>query len=220
MKLVPEFLKQIERGPATIFRGHADSSWKAVPSIGRNFSKDWATVLDKEKAILQEFKNRSIAFLQVTPKTDIDWLCLMQHHGCPTRLLDYTLNPLIALFFASDPTVDNDGEVIVAKYKRSEVSVPDNGLFEIKDAFAYHPPHITNRISGQSGCFVCSAKPNSPLRSAGQKEITIPSKNKVRIRKELSILGISYSSIFPGLDGICEDLRDTIVSDLELEDLF
>ncbi|WP_322520548.1 FRG domain-containing protein [Guyparkeria halophila] len=220
MNLLPDLLRNFDRGPTTIFRGHADSSWQAIPSIGRSFSGDWEKVLDKEKAILEEFKNRSIASLSVTPKSDIDWLCLMQHHGCPTRLLDYTLNPLIAIYFASDPTIEADGEVIIAKYKRSEASVPNDGLFDIEFPFAYHPPHITERIVGQAGCFVCSATPNRELVGSEQKGIKIPAGHKIRLRKELSVLGISYSSIFPGLDGICGDLRDTIESDLELEDLF
>jgi hypothetical protein len=97
MKYLPKILNQIQCLPKTIFRGHANSEWKLLPSIGRHFAGNWGDVLDREKQALDEFKTRSVPYLKISPKHDIEWLCLMQHYGCPTRLLDFTLNPLIAI---------------------------------------------------------------------------------------------------------------------------
>jgi hypothetical protein len=157
-------------------------------------------------------------YLKVTPKSDIEWLCLMQHHGCATRLLDFTKNPLIAIFFASDPIAETDGEVLIAKYGHSYEHESDENLFERSNSFAYYPPHITERIVGQSGCFVCVNKPNTPLNGKQINTVKIPKKDKPSIRIELKELGISYSSLFPGIDGVCKDLNGNLIWNLEMED--
>ena len=220
MREVPDFLTKIKGGKNIIFRGHANRDWGLIPSIGRHFSRDWSEVVQREKDSLQEFKKRSVPYLKSKPTSDMEWLCLMQHHGCATRLLDFTVNPLIALFFASDFSQKNDGEVIIVNPSRTYENVSDDDLFSRKEAFAYHPPHITERIIGQSGCFVYSSQPNKPLKSPKIVRITIEAKKKIRIRSELSTLGITHSSLFPGIDGICKVLNDVLVEGLELDDFF
>ena len=221
MKHIPKFLNKISCEEKIIFRGHADFSWELIPSIGRHLSGKWSPeALKFEEKSLEEFKKRSIPYLKVTPKADIEWLCLMQHHGCATRLLDFTKNPLIALFFASDPIVTTDGQVIIAKYGRTYENVSDENLFERSNSFAYYPPHITERIVGQSGCFVYANKPNTALSGKQIETIKVLKKEKHAIRNELKELGISHSSLFPGIDGVCKDLNGKLIWNLELEDMF
>jgi len=148
MEILSQYLNKLHPGKNTIFRGHADSSWKLIPSVGRSFSGTWKEVLKWEEESLREFKKHSIPHLKQQPNSDIEWLCLMQHHGCATRLIDFTSNPLIALFFATDPAIDNDGEVIIAKFETKYETVDNKGLFEKPNSFAYYPPHITERIVG------------------------------------------------------------------------
>lgn len=219
LEKLPSLLKQTRVGENVIYRGHADHSWELKPSIGRHFEGQWSAVLEKEIKALEEFKKRSIPYLKHPPKSDIEWLCLMQHHGCATRLLDFTTNPLIALFFASDPAHRKDGSFIIAEYNRAYENVSNEKLFERKHSFAYHPPHITERIIGQSGCFVYSNRPNNPLNEKQIEIIKINKRDKFRIRSELSSLGVTYSSLFPGMDGVCKDLNDALVFDLEIENL-
>ena len=118
MKHVPRILGRIDFGERVIYRGHADDGWELKASIGRNYTGAWDTVAPREQQALEEFKKRSIPYIRHRPATDIEWLCLMQHHGCATRLLDFTSNPLIALFFASEQVEGKDGKdgkLIIAK---------------------------------------------------------------------------------------------------------
>lgn len=220
MRLVPQILAQVETGANVIFRGHGNSSWDLKPAIGRHFTGDWSKVAERETRALAEFKLRALPFARQRPTSDIEWLALMQHHGCATRLIDFTTNPLIALFFASDPAQQADGDLIRAKYTRRLDNVSDSDLFSQEQSFVYHPPHITERIIGQAGCFVYSSHPNHSLMSKQTNRLTIRNDDKPRIRSELAILGITYSSLFPGMDGICRDLNDTLVFALEFEEVF
>jgi hypothetical protein len=87
------------------FRGQSDKSWTLVPSITRE-----KNYIDAELTLIKRFKQNAMPFLSNHPETIWDWLFLMQHYGVPTRLLDWTESPLIALYFA----------VSEAKYSRRD----------------------------------------------------------------------------------------------------
>ena len=87
------------------FRGHSDAAWPLYSSLSR-YLKDfgvhreaWGT---QEERIGRIFKRKAHLFLEHVPaETDeFQWLALMQHHGAPTRLLDFTWSPFVAAFFA------------------------------------------------------------------------------------------------------------------------
>ncbi len=90
-----------------VFRGHADKEWTLCTTFERVAAEVPPEKLTKlERKVLLEFKRRVQHYLSDLPsKTDhLEWLALMQHHGCPTRLLDFTRSYFIALFFAVEDT--------------------------------------------------------------------------------------------------------------------
>ena len=87
-----------------MFRGLGDSSFRLEPAIERYARDKNISWLALEKLVALEFKSRARMYLSPTmlpnPEEDLTWLALMQHYAIPTRLLDFTYSPFVALYFA------------------------------------------------------------------------------------------------------------------------
>ena len=123
-----EMFISIQHGfPETdFFRGQSSSEYKLIPSIGRLFKEGEESVLKQyEKEIFEDFKRKYSMFTDTHPKNDKEFLFLAQHYGLPTRLLDWTYNPLIALYFACCSNFSKNG-VVYKSYPFSRKILKEN----------------------------------------------------------------------------------------------
>ena len=85
----------------TYFRGLPNVEWALMPGVARSDKAPTAGFRpDVERRLFAEFKRMAQNFLSSSNFSDLDWLALAQHFGLPTRLLDWTENPLVAAWFA------------------------------------------------------------------------------------------------------------------------
>jgi hypothetical protein len=93
------------------FRGQTDAQWKLESTLRRHIEVSrvcpaaWTL---QETRIRRIFERKSHLFVADRPTTDeLEWLALMQHHGAPTRLLDFTWSPYVAAHFALERATAN-----------------------------------------------------------------------------------------------------------------
>jgi hypothetical protein len=226
----------------SVYRGHSDVTWKLVPAIARRpFRMPAARCLDPndesaERILLRFFETFSASMFASwvfagTP-TEVSWhkLVVAQHHGLPTRLLDWSTNPLVALFFALEgpaPACDgrstcprctstgkHDSAVCVLTNRRGFTvnrlaAQPDNKEAPIygfdDNVGVLWPPHLNPRVAAQSSIFTIRKDPSVEIRP--DLEITIPHEHRVDILRALEHVGITRKTLFPDLDGIAAYLR-------------
>ena len=98
------------------FRGHPENYNNLTPRIFRGIYRDENYLKlrpDYEMSAIERFKQVAPSLYSNVPgrDNDLEWLILMQHHGAPTRLLDWTENILIALYFVVKDFAEDDGEM-------------------------------------------------------------------------------------------------------------
>jgi len=227
--------KNVPRGATSAlwFRGQAKVGWELKPSIGRTVQegglydpkKGSNDLYQTESALLQRFKRDGYPFVQRV-LTDWEAITLGQHHRLTTRLLDWTSNPLVALFFAAEEHPDADGAVFAYRPrkiwnyhismfkgqnpKNSKVPKP----LDVRGIKIVFPILLADRLITQSGgftiqeplrCLMKRNKENFDRRRLDIFEIykwTLPKKFKSKVLDELHRVSVNRRTLFPGLDGV------------------
>ena len=205
----------------------------AVSSLSRylqNFRVAPQAWPEQEERILRIFKRKAHQFLDKPPavEDDFHWLALMQHHGAPTRLIDFTWSPYVAAFFALERTL-HDGVVWAMnparidssrapKPARMDPRAPGNfhRYFLGKHRFIWMgEPHTMNRrLIAQSGTFAVPGVLDVPieemLKDTDQENIMAKFVMTHPVRevgmRELYRMNITYATLFPDLDGLAKSM--------------
>lgn len=199
-----------------IFRGVADSAnHRLTPKVGRDPEAYDEAI---EQVIFANFRRRARQFVDTSAMGEWDLLALAQHHGLPTRLLDWTTNPLVAAYFAvtSSPS-DADARVYAARAPALVDVTAVPSPFKCEEVVAFTPSAVAPRIVAQRGLFTVHPDPtiewgrtSSSLRrtSAAEKSLfDIPARHRTFFERKLFQVAIDASAVTSDLDGICRTLE-------------
>lgn len=200
-----------ERG-RWVFRGHSDAAFRLIPSVARTTYTS-SSLAKYEASIFNAFRREAESYGASGPVNQWEWLALAQHHGLPTRMLDWTHNPLVALYFSVSELPEKDGELFILSthYQLGETTLLKSP-FKISRCYKYYPRIVSPRIRSQEGLFVIFDDPESALdenirQGWDLKRFVIPSSAKPGLRYDLFRMGMHHSALFPDIDGLAARLR-------------
>jgi hypothetical protein len=177
-----------------LFRGHADSGFDLVPAIGRQPSVAAYRLAD-EKILFEDFVREAQRYLDADGLTEIEWLAVACHHGLPTRLLDWSTNPMLAAWYATeDESISSEAKILalrvpfVQRLKTVQLFGPPAGDPVIVDV----SPRAA-RITAQQGCFSLHPDPQAAWLPSPPAydfvEFFVPGPEKADFRRLLHIFG-------------------------------
>lgn len=187
-----------------LFRGHSNPEWDLIPKAGRDpYNKH------NDIDIFKSWKRLAVNFLNVS-YDDWDMITIAQHHGLATRLLDWTFNPLVAVFFAVQNNEKYDA-IIYAYYNPYSIKTDEINVFQHEGIGKVKPNGTAARVVRQSGIFTIHNPPTLSLEDNLEdnilEKIIIDSSYRNELRFELSHYGINEFSLFPDLDGLSQHVN-------------
>jgi hypothetical protein len=172
---------------------------------------------ESERFILKQLRLQGASLL-TSQLTDLDLLIQAQHFGLRTRLLDWTSNPLVALWFACNSNSDREDVFVYAlEADRLLDEVLPDDPFKPNRTRVVQPPMNNPRIIAQQGWFTLhnysrKVKQFVPLELNTQTksklhEFVIEGEMKENLLNELDRVGISARTLFPDFSGLCQHLN-------------
>jgi hypothetical protein len=183
--------------PMSIFRGVRKKNYLLIPKVGRlqNYSREL------EKGMLARFKVHAAPYVE-RDLNDWQWLVVAQHHGLSTRLLDWSTNALVALFFAVEKAFEGDSAVYAFKTNKGAINDTFRlSPFEVDGIYRFHPRNITPRLAAQSASFTVQDWPQMDIGGKAITKIVIPLNLRQQLKNVLYRYGVHRGSLFPDLDG-------------------
>jgi hypothetical protein len=243
LSVIQKHVVRSSHGKFTFFRGQDDHALPLLPGIARcPFKGKEAICMDPNDPADKSAERRLIVVLRDYGITlfpswvwhgcdaEVRWkqIIVAQHYRLPTRLLDWTTNPLAALFFATyGPAAmcvgkkkcvhcnKNGGHdaAVFAVMNHDTFSVTSLALKNLtpplyhgpKDPGFLRPPEIDRRIAAQGSIFSIRSNPMEPIEP--DLKLRIPARKRRLILRELDELGVNTKGLFPDLEGIARYLK-------------
>ena len=248
-KLLLEFLEPLCNkqhtyvGSPIQYRGHSCKDWKLDSSLfrivrGDNISECKVEFYEKEAQ--QEFVSQAhLLDEKIAYNNSMNSIAVnvdMQHYSCPTRLVDWSGSPYIALYFAVVENIQHDGALYVwdASFYQANIKklYPEFNGFESSTFLNFKKFDViqlvfatkkNERLVRQQGCFSIS---NNILKShcdliseigkkvnkeSGLFKLEIPKELKMEFLSRLNMMNISSNSLFPGFDGLGRSIKESLL---------
>jgi hypothetical protein len=223
------------------FRGQRDADWQLFSSLSRHlrtFVSDQTCWQEREARAIRVFRRKAHNYVSDLRVLDDDVRCLalMQHHGAPTRLLDFTKSPYVAAFFALEQATDKAAVFalntprlwyVTPRYRadltREKIDPRAKGNFdtyfaknEFDIVWTGEPKQMDRRLVAQSGTFVMPGKLDKPVEQILElysttepviRKLILPAK-KVRdeFLRSLYRMNITNATLFPDLEGLAKSM--------------
>jgi hypothetical protein len=215
-----------------LFRGQKRASWGLKTTLERSVA-DLSHAYEQEEWMVCEFRAVAHNYISNLPDSQsedsyLELLAMMQHHGAPTRLLDWTRSPYVAAYFAiEDAGLEGDCAVWAidtrwchergVERKTKPQSLPCHAVRP------FTPQRLTERQHAQQAAFIlpedCRATFRDNLLAMGAdfgdhlKCFLMPAGQRPTILGDLRLMNISRASLFPGLDGFTQSLKYLLVKE-------
>lgn len=196
-------------GVRRIYRGERLASYRLIPGIGRH-----RTVIgqpyteDDEDRMFRHFKQRAHLFVERN-YDDLSLWVLAQHHGLPTRLLDWSFNPLVAAYFATEHknTESEECSAIFVFENYPKPTIGEQFKIRVPKLRVFSPTHLDTRVISQRGLFTVHPYPWDAIEDKLTKKVCIAPTYRRELRKLINVFGVNESAIYPGLDGLSRHLK-------------
>ncbi len=210
-----------ERKRQLIFRGQGDERWSLTPTIDRLRTFDHAEQRERFCELLLSSFRSAAAGLGVSFDflSAIQFETLARHHGLPTALLDWTMSPYMAAYFAFDSIPSDSRRVAIWIMDRGTFADSDDALTSIVLPGDEALPSV--RAIEQQGVVVRlygTGRSVDSIMTRGLVKFTIPASDRRIALQDLESMGITARSLFRDLDGAARTVTRSILEFGELTD--
>jgi len=220
--------------PLPLFRGHSNFEYELLPTLHRAYKKTKKDIWTLENNLYCDF--RSMVGPRVRFNSSWETVFAMRHEGVPTRLLDWTENIGMALFFALNSSTFNKPHIwVLNPYKlnkrepitKGALANPEEDLGDYQATYgsycikkvrlhklpiAVYPNRTNERLFAQKGWFTIHGTDERRMevtcRGALEK-IEIPEKLIPKLKVLITYFGVNSYSVYPDFKGLCDFLKET-----------